>query len=67
MKERKIIVSKLKFFYLLIIVLLWAGWVTAFFLLKDWDYFKAIVLIFIAVAEGFIALSLILLNKALKA
>jgi len=56
-----------KIVYLLTIVLLWSGYLYSFILLKDWELFKAVVLIFLAVAEAFVFLTGLLIFKAAKA
>lgn len=55
-----------KITYLLAIAIMWAAWAIAIYLLKDWEFFKAVVLVFLAAAVGFGYLTLILIGKALK-
>jgi len=55
-----------KLIYVLGIAIMWAAWLIALYLLKDWEFFKAIVLVFLAAAVGFGYLTLILISKALK-
>jgi len=55
-----------KFLYLLTLVLMWVGYISSLILLMEWEFFKAVVLVFLAVGEAFFALSLLLLSKAVK-
>ncbi len=55
-----------KIIYILGIVIMWAAWAIALYLIKDETYFKAVVLVFLAAAVGFGYVTLILISKALK-
>ena len=55
-----------KIIYILGIVIMWTAWAITLYLIKDWEFFKAIVLVFLAAAVGFVYVTLILISKALK-
>jgi len=55
-----------KIIYVLGIAIMWAAWVIAFYLIKDWEFFKSIMILFVAAGIAFGYGTLVLIIKALK-
>lgn len=55
-----------KIIYILGIAIMWAVWATALYLVKDWEFFKSIVILFVAAAVAFGYGTLVLIIKALR-
>jgi hypothetical protein len=55
-----------KIIYVIGIAIMWAAWATAFYLIKDWEFFKSIVILFVAAGVAFGYGTLVLIIKALR-
>jgi len=55
-----------KIIYVLGIAIMWVAWAIALYLVKDWEFFKAILILFVAAAVAFGYGTLVLIIKTLR-
>jgi hypothetical protein len=52
--------------YVLGIIIMWAAWLTAFYLLSSWEFFRSIIILFVGAGVAFGYGTLVLIIKAAK-